>query len=351
MYSKKKLARNIIIVVAILIVLIILVCSLSDITKIYKVLVEQTNYVFILAAVGLLLVYALTMQLSLTILIKDKAKDMNIVDCMLISGTEFFFNGITPFSSGGQPFQAYALKRKNMKITDSTSVLLVNFLVYQIVLNLISVVCIILYYGKLKENVPNLMWLIIMGFTINLLVMVLIILIGCTKFMGKAIAKLIDLLCKIKFIAKLFKNKGESFQIYVDNMQQAFKEMSTKIPKLLGVGLIKTFSLLVYYSIPFVVFLALGVEIHFTDLLYIVCMTSFALTITAWIPTPGASGGVELAFNTLFATLITTGDQVTISTSGMLLWRLITYYLLLIYSFVLYLTFERRNRNEDRDLY
>ena len=112
MYDKKKIIRNVILVLAILVILIILLTSLGDIKSIFDVLVNKTNYLYVLLGNFIVLIYALIFQLSLTVLIKKKCKSISFTDSMLISGTEYFFNGITPFSSGGQPFQAYALKRK-----------------------------------------------------------------------------------------------------------------------------------------------------------------------------------------------------------------------------------------------
>ena len=49
-----------------------------------------------------------------------------------ISGT--FFNGITPFSSGGQFAQVYIFNRQGITPANSASILLMAFIVYQSVL-------------------------------------------------------------------------------------------------------------------------------------------------------------------------------------------------------------------------
>lgn len=352
MYSKKKIIKNLILVFAILIILIITVFSLGDIKTICDVLIHQTNYAYIAICVALILLYCFFFQLSLTILIKHKYKEISIVDSMYISGSEFFFNGITPFSSGGQPFQAYALKAKKMKLSDSTSALLINFLAYQIVMNLFSVVCLCVYFSKLKSQIDNLIWLVIVGFSINILMMLFIILIGTTKFAGNLMVKFLRLLCKIKFINKFLGNKIEAFQVYVSEMQNAFKEMAQSKRIMLFVFLTKILALFCYYSIPFFIFYAIGVDLTFKDLFYVISMTSFALTISVWVPTPGASGGAELAFTTLFSGLLSGyPDANNLAVSGMLLWRLLTYYFIMVYGFIMYILFERRNKNEDRTVY
>ena len=59
---------------------------------------------------------------------------------------------------------------------------------------------------------------------------------------------------------------------------------------------------------------------------------------TCFIPTPGASGGIEFAFQSLFINLA--GVTKTVAVSGMLLWRLLTYYLLMFISLLIYFYFE-----------
>lgn len=43
-----------------------------------------------------------------------------------------FFNNVTPFSSGGQPFQAYILSKYGLKMSDTFSVLMMRFIVYEV---------------------------------------------------------------------------------------------------------------------------------------------------------------------------------------------------------------------------
>ena len=45
-----------------------------------------------------------------------------------------FFNGITPFSTGGQPMEIYMLKNHGFRYTKATNVIMQNFIVYQLAL-------------------------------------------------------------------------------------------------------------------------------------------------------------------------------------------------------------------------
>ena len=88
---------------------------------------------------------------------------------------------------------------------------------------------------------------------------------------------------------------------------------------------------------------------------YVCAVTSFALTLAIWVPTPGASAGAELAFTTSFVGMAAfnsgaknpVGDAEVaknLALSGMLIWRLFTYYLLMLLGFIMYLIFDKRDR-------
>ncbi len=285
------------------------------------------------------------------ILTKYRYKDIKFVDLFAISGTEFFFNAITPFSSGGQPFQAYALKRKKMKLADSTSALLINFIAYQVCLNVLAIVFLILYYSRVYEQINGFIAFLIVGFSINMVIMVGLILIGTVKPVGKLFIFLFDKICKIKFLNKL-SNKREDFISYIDNMQTAFREIIKSFKIWILILLTKMISFLFYYSIPFIALYAIGVEIKMADLSYTLALTAFVLTIAIWVPTPGGSGGVEYAFKELFSPFIegygyTSNDALQISLAVMMIWRMLTYYFLILYGFVLYLIFEKRDKNDN----
>ncbi len=344
--SKKKIIRWLILVAAILILLIVLIVNLSDIKAIWR-MITNANIGYIFLAVAAALLYAISYQASLMILTKYRYRNISFIDNYCISGSEFFFNAITPYSSGGQPFQAYALKRKGMGLSNSTSVLLINFISYQLCLNVVGLVFIILYYNKTFTNIGNYIGFLIAGFTINMFIMALLLSLGLVKPVGKFFLMLFDLICKIKFIGKRFGNKRDRVLGFVTNMQTAFKEI-TKSFKIWSLCILtKLISFFFYYSIPFIALLAIGIDINSKDFMYTLALTSFTLTIAIWIPTPGGSGGVETAFKMLYTPFLQnygySGDDATsISLTIMLVWRFITYYFMMGYGFLLYIIFEHR---------
>ena len=57
---------------------------------------------------------------------------------------------------------------------------------------------------------------------------------------------------------------------------------------------------LLYYAITFYVLRAFNIAVSYTDLFFVICGTSFAITACVFIPTPGGSGGIEFAFTSIF---------------------------------------------------
>ena len=101
----------------------------------------------------------------------------------------------------------------------------------------------------------------------------------------------------------------------------------------------------VYYALTFYIIKALNVNITYDKLFFVVCGTAFAVTTVVFLPTPGSSGGIEFAFSSIFSALALGADAAT-GYGGMLLWRLITYYLTMLISLAFYLAFEARVKRD-----
>ena len=131
---------------------------------------------------------------------------------------------------------------------------------------------------------------------------------------------------KIKFLNKSMANLEKKSFEFVKRFQAETKKLFKRKRVLFGASGLRLLSLLVVNSIPIVVFLALGVTIAPKDYLFILMMTAFMI----WIPTPGASGGVEWAFTVLFTGVIALQPVVI---AAMLIWRVLTYYVGIISGF------------------
>lgn len=342
----KKYLPKILFVVILGIALIIVLLSLNDISEIGAVL-STIDVKWLFAGIGLLIVYMLLYPLSLLILGRDKENPVSIKDSMMIGSMEYFFNGITPFSSGGQPFQVYAYNQIGVKPHRSTGIILINFVATQFSIVLLCLLSLI-YYQQLTMNVLYLKIMIIIGLVMNIFILTLFTSVGLSKTLRKWITKLV----RWFFSLKIFKGKMDkvilSFESYCDGAQNTFKALIKQKLKFLFCVLFKLLSFIAFYAIPFFILQALSVSVSGEDIFLIIAMTTFSVAMTCYIPTPGSAGGIEFAFQSLFVTIL---PQISdaVAASGVLLWRLITYYFVLLISFIIYILFEnsvrRRNKN------
>ena len=111
----------------------------------------------------------------------------------------------------------------------------------------------------------------------------------------------------------------------------------------------------------FFILRALGIPVGFEDFFLVLCGTSFALTAVGFIPTPGASGGVEGSAGQVFKSIIifVVGDSVLsavvpVANGVMLIWRLLSYYFVMSVSLLFTLGneiyFSRRARKDKNQI-
>lgn len=335
MKNKKKVILYIF-YISITIAFLIFILSMNDIGDIFQIL-QHADIKYILISLLLVLIYLGMYPLTLCIL--SKAKKVNVSNKYIysIGMSEHFFNGITPFATGGQPFQIYALSKKKVDLSTSTGLLMMNFIIHMCASNLFALIS--LFFFNRFATSTSMKILAIVGFSMNFLVLVLMVSLATSKTLKHFILWVLSKLAKIKFLHKLITEKMIDIENYIENTQNSFKELWHNKKSFITCFIIRFLTLSIYYAVPFYILKSLHMEISYANLFISMCASSFAITMCVFLPTPGSSGGIEYAFSNIFASLVV---SMTSSTSycGMLIWRLLTYYLPVLISFLFYLYFE-----------
>lgn len=338
--QRNKIIGNVIFYIVVVIVLGIIIFNLNDINDIIKDAISvKLSFLFI--AIGFLVLHMFLTNLSMYVIQRKLENSLSFFISMNVSNTEYLFNAITPFSSGGQPIQAYYLMKHGMTGEESASALVANFTIYQFVLTIFSTIGLIIYYSKISQTIDQYAIVIFIGYFINTIILVGLILIGTVDSFKKLLRGFFRLLGKIKFLSKPMEKLEKKTFVFIENFQVGTKYLLTNKGVLLKSTMLRVLDLIVLNSIPIFIFLALNIDVTPSDYIFIIMMTSFASTFMMWIPTPGGLGGVEWAFTTVFTGLIATGSVIT---TAMLLWRLITYFLALVLGFVSYIIVRRKGR-------
>lgn len=322
---------------ALTIFILMLFISMNNIGEIFSV-VSTARYDYMLAVIGLLLLYTALTPLTLVILAKTRKLDVSFKDAYVINMTEHFFNGITPFATGGQPFEVYAFNKIGVKPAESTSILVMNFIIMMFVTNIFAA-CSLAYYGRFITSVDAFAVIAIFGFAMNFLVFVLMVSLGVSARLRRIIIRILNWFGKFKLFHKIIEKNMPAIMEYFANMQDAFKELFRHKRTFLACIPIKAVTMAVYYAMTFYILRALNIDVQYSDMFFVICGSSFAITAVVWLPTPGSSGGIEFAFKSIFASL-GGGMSEAVAYGGMLIWRLVSYYLLMLISLAFYVYFE-----------
>ena len=315
----KHLKRNSFLLLAITILVLILVLK-DNFTSTLSVF-SRMDFRFILLAFGLYFLYIFLQALVNYLRVHNKEK-FKLHDAVQHAVITQFFNGITPFSSGGQPMEIYMLRQHGFRTTKATNIIMQNFIVYQLALVVFGIfaVCYNAATGILHNN-ALLKNLIVLGFAINTLVAVFLLFLATSKKFTHLVMKiLIHISSKLKFV----KNKEETvakWEERLNDFHQYTKEI-TKRKKFFVAGIfLNLLALACYYAIPLVVTYSLH-DFSSLTLIDSLVASAYILIIGAFVPIPGATGGIEYGFLQMFSNFLPTSELNAI----MIVWRFITYY-------------------------
>lgn len=295
----------------------------------------KTSFLWI--ALVFILIYWFLESATLHIIMKSIHKPQKFKHTATVSVIGQYFNCITPFASGGQPIQAYYLMRYGATLGASMTALLSKFIVYQFVLTIYSFILLILRFNYFTTKLSALMTLTIIGFIINLVVILGLLTLA---FFKKAAVKIshfiIRLLAKVKIIKNLEKRLqfiDEEIDIYYEN----FLFLKKQPVLILKTCLLTIIQLTVYFSISFVIYLGFGLK--GADFLTILSCQAYVLMISSFVPLPGALGAAEGSFGAFFGSVF--GGFVTFS---MFIWRFLTFYFPIIVGLALTLFIDKKEK-------
>lgn len=338
---KTKIGIQILLVAVILLVVLSVVFSFADLPAIIE-LIKNANLSYILLSLGLALGGYILISVANYIPMITGDRQINKANAFLISSTENFFNGITPFGSGAQPFQVYYMVKEGVKPNRATSVIMVNFIIYQVIITILATFSIIFYYNEIYLALGiNIIYLFI-GYTLNTIILLALITLSLFNKSYVLFEKLIKLLGKIKFLKKRSEKWLDGTKEFIDNFQAGFKFLLSKKRVAITSVILKLIGLLLSYSTIIFLVRALGYNLLLSNYIYLIFISMLAFTVMIWIPLPGSSGGIEWIF-TLLLLPVFPGEQ-AIVLSLMLLWRLITYYFAMLYGGISYLLLVRRGK-------
>ena len=289
--------------------------------------IKNLQIEWIIAAVLSMVLYWILEAKALQSIVFLMKKKYKFKEAFKVTMTGQYFNSITPFASGGQPMQLYALTRQELGAGSAGSVLMIKFIIYQTILTLYSLILILWKSSFFKSKMSNLFYLVGIGFTVNAGVIICLIIFSkyrkLTQKLIIALSRILEKLRLVKNISKLEMGINDNLDQFHDNM-----EIVKHSKRLMIKAIVYTiFQLTIYFIIPFFIYLSFGMK--GASIGSMIAGTAFVMMLTAFIPLPGAVGGAEGAFY-MFFTLFFVSNNIM---AAILLWRLITFYSCIIFGF------------------
>lgn len=345
-FLKNALSIVLLIVVSALVVFLFIKDDMDGLL----VALKQTKWIFILYAFGLMMVAYILDGLCLMILTREYKRDYSFKEALQNTMVGSFFCSITPSASGGQFAQAYCFSKTKVPVEDSSSVLVLNFTIFQFSVLVCALFSVIFFYDEAVKLIPTVELfginvsftiLIILGFILTVISVIGPILLSYSKVINKFIGWLVKVLGKIKII-----KKPEDTLVKVETKIAGFRKnlsnMKGKEKTLIKAFFVALARFVIYFAIPFFIGLGLGVELENLNLPLCISFGCYIWILSMFIVIPGGSGGAEAFFVLLFTNVLLSSTGASLAAPGMLLWRFVTFHIPLVICGIITFIFNKK---------
>ncbi|MGD0727871.1 MAG: lysylphosphatidylglycerol synthase transmembrane domain-containing protein [Spirochaetia bacterium] len=277
-------------------------------------------------------------SLRLMLVVSQFKIRLSFVQAFYNSAVGSFFTNITPMTAGGQPFQIYHLISVGVPVATSTNVIMSRF-----VEQAMASLCISLFFLTQISWIASTLGMgsrlmyVALGISLSVTMLLLMLLIR-PHFIGR-LAMRLERTFVGRFVAKVSGAHDWAPKLHRwshrlrDNVRMLWSEKTwvMVLDTLLGVANI----VLHAYSLQFVLEGVVGQKLSFLAVLI-----TFVILwqVVFYVPTPGASGSVEGAFALVYAGMTGAMGPTIIA---IFVWRLATFYLLLLFNGLVYVVLGR----------
>ncbi len=221
-----------------------------------------------------------------------------ILKCVSYSFIGFFYSGITPSSTGGQPMQLYYMKKDGNSLSDSTVVLMTVALFYKLVLVVMGCAMLLFWYIPLKMYLQKYFGLYILGLVLHVaLVAVLLAVMFVPEGIKKLIFQIEHFLIRIKLL-RASQQRTEKIHQFIDSYQDAVRFLAKQKYRMLLIVVITFFQRCSLFFLTGLVYYGFAQqETSFVTVMLLQASVSVAVDM---LPLPGAQGISELMYCNVF---------------------------------------------------
>lgn len=313
----------------------------GNIKEVYSV-IRNSNPIYLLLSVLIIILCNVFKGMAYLSVFKNMNLDENIVGATKFALISQLFDGITPFSSGEQPYQVYYLKKRyGIGYSASFGYVFYTSLMYQTAFLIVSTISIILNnIYKFITVEPLVLNLIYIGYVVTLLFTLVLFFINVDRKRGKRLLEgSLKFLNKIKLLNE---NRYKKLNASVEQLFESLKELNSDYSVLVKSILSNVVYVLTLMIVPLYIMNCVFPDIKMPIIATMIASNFIALAVV-FIPIPGGTIGQEFVFLSLFKAFATPH----VVSAGMLLWRFFTYYFVMLVGFILFLLFRKERKKDE----
>lgn len=250
----------------------------------------------------------------------------SLLRCIAYSFIGFFYSGITPSATGGQPMQLYHMQKDGNKLSESSVVLMTVALVYKFVLVVIGIGILIFWNGPLRFYLDSYYPLYLLGLSLNTgLVVILAAVMLAPGAMQGIVVGVERLLVRVK-ILKRSEERERKIVGFVQGYREAVVFLTTHRRKVAAVVLFTFVQRASVFLLTWIVYRSFPLE--GTGMLTVVFLQASVYIAVDMLPIPGSQGITELMYQGVFKYVFTDGFLMP----SLYVTRGINFYLMLLVS-------------------
>ena len=223
---------------------------------------------------------------------------VHVRQCVGYSFAGFFFSGITPSASGGQPMQLYYMKRDGIPLPEGTAVLMAVATAYKFVLAVVGMMILLFWQKLLKEHLGGYFFWYIVGLSLNVLLVILLLLVMLKPVLIRHLTEKIIVMaqkCGMKIPKEKWLEKLDGFLDGYRGTVLFFREHKEKILILIVMTFVQRSSA---FLLTFLVYLGFGLS--GTAMYQILLLQAAIYVAVDMLPVPGAQGITEAMYGKVF---------------------------------------------------
>lgn len=265
--------------------------------------IQQLNPFYFACAVFSAIFFVCMEGFMIWYLLKFTEKNVSLLRCFSYSFIGFFFSGITPSATGGQPAQLLAMKKDRLSIGNATLSLMTVAVFYKMILVVIGLGILLFWKKGLCTYLGGYMVFYYLGIFLNgLLVILLLLIMLHGNWMENLLLRIEKFFIKIR-LCKPSEQRKKAFRRLVADYQETLRFLWKHKPKILFIALCTFFQRCSLFLLTWFIYRGFGLSGH-SPLLVMALQASVYIAVDM-LPLPGSQGISELMYISVFSPVFT----------------------------------------------